>query len=430
MSRSQKYIILLGTQPIIDNELRACFEQRGFLLDDQSNAAPDLKTPPSCPPAAILVHANKWAEHFTRSIQKIKNQYEGQIIPVLAILSEPKIDMERDLVDSVLLAPTHHQQIVSRTLSLIRLAVMQHEIGLRLQTLQEDFGVSVPLPKTQDKSQFSILFIGKASPEFMVIINALQHKNVKVTAAFTSFTAFDYLYEKTFDAVVMNGLNGTEPAFSITQTMRKNAKLYPVPALLLVKPGAKLNYREVYEKGFNDILVIDAPQKEISARVIEQANFHRLHQNLKAEFSSFGGTLCVDQTSMLFNRAFFNAHIARISKRCQKTALPLSICLIKLRREDGQNAGASLSYAYHQIASMIKNLVRMQDIAARLDSNLFAVAFPGQTVEELKPLAERLSAIIGCVTLNNPQTNKQVKLKLEIKFETLIPAQSRNSSAA
>ena len=67
---------------------------------------------------------------------------------------------------------------------MIRLGQMEHEIIRRVETLREDFNVEYTLCDEVLNNPFRILFIGKATPDFMIIINALQKKNVEVVAAF------------------------------------------------------------------------------------------------------------------------------------------------------------------------------------------------------------------------------------------------------
>jgi len=68
---------------------------------------------------------------------------------------------------------------------------------------------------------------------------------------------------------------------------------------------------------------------------------------------------------------------------------------------------------------MIKNLVRLQDITARLEPNLFAIAFPGQSAGQLQPVIERIESILKFATLNDPQTGATLRIKLELTMTTL-----------
>ncbi len=429
MPEFTKSVLLLSNSSDTMQPISEAFEARGFNAIFSGFNVQELSQLPTIAPNVIVISVNNESPNLEPIIARIKSHYIGIGIPVLALL-ESTPPMKISYIDSILLAPSHPVQIVLRAIALMRLAVMEQEIGLRLETLENNFRASPSLPRREHKKRFDILFIGKASPEFMVIINALQKENVSVTAAFTSFTAFDYLYEKTFDAIVMNGLSSTEPAYSVIETMRKNAKLYHVPAMLLIDSKTFADHDAAYSLGINDVIDADSQLSDISSRILEQANFHRTHKNLKDDFSTIGGEACIDQSTGLFNRAFFNAHVSRMFKLYNRLNMPISLCLIRVRY-DKQIAANSpdLEPAYGQIGVMIKNLVRLQDTSARLDSNLFAIAFPGQTTEQLRVVAERISSILKCATLTDFETGQKLELSLDITLNTLYDEEISQSIA-
>lgn len=428
MRTPTKSVLILSDSDGFDDEIGLAFQARGFLTHEIQLEEVDIQNLPKFPPKAIVLHIQHETPAIEAEVQRITSAYSGVNIPVLALLnSTPPV--HTDIFDSTLLAPYHPMQIVLRAMGLIRLSEMEQEIALRLETLQEDFNITPELTKSRDSDRFKILFIGKATPEFMVIINALQKEHVNVVAAFTSFTAFDYLYEQTFDAVVMNGLGGNEPAFSVMQTMRKNAQLYHVPALLLVNSETFSDEDAAYYAGVNDIIDANAALDEISSRILEQANFYRTHSDLKADFGSLGGDACVDVTTKLYNQRFFNAHLARVFNVYEAQDLPISLCLIRVRSAQEIQRSGHHNMVYAQIGSMIKNLVRMQDITSRLDDNLFVIAFPGQSPEALKPVADRISSILKCANISDQNTGRPLNLDLEITFSQLQDTERTKSIA-
>ncbi len=433
MTELAKPVWIFSEASTAPDDLVLAFERRGFSPVNLDLNGFDFKTMGhgtlfGTAPVAIVVMTNNVSRQVDELLNNIKARYIGLNIPVLALMPSTPV-LHTEIFDSVLIEPYHSAQIVLRTIGLMRLASMEREITLRLQTLKQDFGVSHHPPYTRKNNPFNILFVGKASPEFMIVINALQRKNVKVVAAFTSFTAFDYLYDQTFDAVVMNGLKSIDAAIAVTQTMRKNAKLYHVPALLLANTISASEQKSVYETGMNDILDASAPLADISARVLEQANFHRTHANLKDEFSVLGGSLCTDTSTQLFNKAFFNAHLARVVKFYHGQNMPVSLCLIRISPADNADPDIAIGASYGQIGIMIKNLVRMQDITARIETNIFAIAFPGQTAEQLEPVCERLRTILKCATLCAPDTGEALNIKLELTMNTLSEAEAASTAA-
>jgi len=426
--RAADTILILSDVPAAHADVDTYFTKNGHTVDHLGFSTLTNKRMPKDIPSCVVLILKQFHVDFRGVLKRIESKYGSEDIPVLALVdSVPPFEI--DCFDSVLLQPCHPQQVLMRVTALTRLSTMQREIGLRLQTLQEDFNLSPQVENPVDTEKLSILFIGKASPEFMVIINALQRQNVQIIAAFTSFTAFDYLYEKSFDAVVMNGLESTEPAFTVADTMRKNAKLYHVPALLLVNGGIFGEQDKAYENGVSDIINAGAPIEEIRTRVLEQANFRRTHNNLKRNFSNLGGATCLDATTGLYNAHFFNAHLRRLSEFYDLRAQPNAICLIRVNYHNADMDQVSLASAYKQVGSMIKNLVRMQDMTARLDTNLFAIAFPGQSANQLNSVAKRISSILECATLTDPISGEALNIQLEVTMNTLNDQAQKHSAA-
>lgn len=421
-------VLILSDVPAANAEISKQFEESGFSPAHLGFTTLTDKRLPQTAPACIVLILRQYHVDFKSILKRVSSKFSAVNIPVLALVdSVPPFAI--DIFDSVLLQPCHPQQIVLRATALIRLAQMEREIDLRLETLDQDFGQTDMLKNREDKTKLSILFIGKASPEFMVIINALQRNNVQVIAAFTSFTAFDYLYEKKFDAVVMNGLESTEPAFTVAETMRKNAKLYHVPALLLVNGELFGEQDQAYQKGISDIISAGSPIEEIRTRLLEQANFHRTHENFKKDFGNLGGEHCLDATTGLYNSTFFNAHLKRLSAYYEARGLPTAICLIRVKYENSDMDQVSLAAAYQQVGNMIKNLVRIQDVTARMNTNLFAIAFPGQAAEQLNSVSNRIASILECASLTDPISGEVLNIKLEVAMNTLNDVAQKTSAA-
>lgn len=417
MTDYAKTVLLITNTERPKNDIIEAFKQHDFHVDTLSYGESLFENLPPTAPKAILLQLDHVFPELDTIIVRIKNHFGMPNIPVLALLGNlPPLQVRN--IDSTLLAPYHPLQIVMRTQALTRLAEMETEITLRLKTLEDDFDIIPKLSNLASNERFRILFIGKASAEFMIVINALQKKHVNITAAFTSFTAFDYLYEREFDAVVMNGLTGLEPAFSVTETMRRNAKLYHVPALLLVEANSFKSQDDAYNAGINDIIDISSDLSEISARILEQANFHRTHVNLKKEFSTLGGSACIDKTTNLYNYEFFDKHLANIRVFYKNANLPISICVVKITIEGDQDR-ETCTYAYQYYGDMIKNLVRMQDVSARLDKNVFAIAFPGQSISNLDPVSKRITALLEGASINHLKTGEPLKLRVDINFSDI-----------
>lgn len=375
---------------------------------------------PERSPSAVLCFLSDFVEHSPKIVAKLRQHYAPRDFPILGrLIRETEGDQP---FDSVLYEPVHPVQVAHRISSLIRLGQMEAEIVRRMETLRETFGQDIALPDSPLRNPFRVLFIGKADPAYMAVVNALQDKNVDVVAAFTSFSAFDYLHDSRFDAVVMNALRGTEPALTIAETMRRNPRLFHVPTLLLVDKATFREADAAYANGIKDLINADAAPEELSGRILELANDYRLHQQLKDEFTNLGGADCSDPDTGVLNARFLQAHLKRVSRDCRARKVPLSILTLKLTPKfTSALTGDALKAAYDQSIQMIAGVVRMQDIVARIDKDKIVVAFPEERRTDVARVAARINEMIETATFPDSEGNPDV---LRMKVETAIVEQS------
>jgi two-component system cell cycle response regulator PopA len=372
-----------------------------------------LSATPKKSPAAIIIHLTEYESKAEGISRILKQHYAPHLIPVLGVMrqSDP---LKKSVFDSLIVSPAHASQIANRVNSFIRLSAMETEIALRFETLEKDFGQPVKLEDTGSSTPFRVLFIGKASAAFMVVINALQTKNVEVVAAFTSFSAFDYLHDSDFDAVVMNALEQAEPALSISETMRRNARLYHVPTLFLIDEPEFEFADKAYESGARDLIDIHSDANEISGRIIELANYHRLHTELKSGFDNLGGEYCLSETSHCYNRDFIDRHAERVVKNCHKSHKPVSFLTLKLLPNCVEKPHLPfIMAAIADIGKMLRNLVRMQDTVAHYNEDTYLLLFPDTNAHEAQIILDRLKALVDCTAYNSGNPGAALTMSLE-----------------
>lgn len=391
-------VLILSDHPSesrdVTANLRALeFDVQLSLFDGQT-----LSAIPTQPPDAVLCHLIDYAEQGPKLAKVIQSHFKSKPIPIIGAMSRPSPDASTGF-DSTLFAPMHASQIANRVNAIIRLGVMEREIERRIETLRVDFHQTPNMENLSPDRKFRVLFIGKASPSFMVIINALQDKGVDVIAAFTSFSAFDYLHGEPFDAVVMNALEQPEPAFSISEAMRRNSKLYHIPTLFLVNGINFTDYDAAYERGARDIINIDADSEEISGRILELANYHRIHEQMKSNFISLAVESARDETSAAYSRRFMRAHLPRMLRDATTSNQTTTLIGLKLTCSSKSDVTeAAIASAYAQTTDLISNLVRMQDVVCRWDENIFVLAFLNTVESEAKNILHRIKSLLNCTT--------------------------------
>ena len=330
--------------------------------------------------------------------KRLKEASAPRHLPTIAI-GQPNPAMEG--FDLVLGAPLHPAQAALRLESLVRMAVAEEEFELRRRTFTER-GRTLPLPPAS-AAPFRILAIGEPAPQFLALSNALARLGADVVGAFTAYTAFDYLHERPFDAVVLWAGENEAEAMSIAAGMRRNTRLYHVPTLLYLSQGSKITMAEAFHRGVSDIASPVTAEDETARRVVELARAYRRQSAIRNALEKARSSGLMDAATGLFTRDLFATHLARLAKAAQERNRALSVCVLKIADSPtivSARAGGWLDRAIPQIGSMIGRLVRAEDTAARLAPEVFALALPSTPLAAARTAAERITAVIGCTAFD------------------------------
>lgn len=366
-------------------------------------------------PDAVLMMLTDYIEHAPRIKSALNQHFKNITLPFIGALFREGRYEDQDTFDSIIYAPAHAMQISQRTEAVLRLQRMEREIFQRVDTYNDDFGIDCDFSLDAIERPFNILFIGKATPSFMTILNALQNQNVSVSAAFSSFSAFNFLHDEEFDAVVMNALEDEESSILVIETMRRNSRLYDIPVIFLTKE-VKEDVESIYNYGVHDMIQENADMPEIRGRILEAANFHRIHQHMKKSLRDLRFDGCTDLATGMFNRDFLIHHMNRVVGYCQANKYDLSLIALKIQANAPMNIPIDrIAQAENQVGSMLKALLRVQDISARVAKDTFILVFPEQGVDRLAPILERISGIVDCAAFDsgNPDAGGPFTMSIE-----------------
>ena len=355
--------------------------------------------------------------------KRLKDSIAPRLLPVVAV-GEPDGQL-KTAFDLTLTNPLHPAQAVMRLENLFRMAVAEEEFELRLETFAER-GRRLELPDTQT-GPYRVLAIGEPAPQFLALSNSLARHGVDVVGAFTAYTAFDYLHERAFDAVVLWGGENQSEALSIAAGMRRNTKLYHIPTLLYLAADSYVGVTEAFHRGVTDVASPETPETETAARVIELARCHRRQTLIRQALEKARSSGLMDVTTGLFTRDLFAAHLVRLAAASRQRNRPLSVCVLRVADKphiDEARKGGWLDRAAPQIGSMIGRLVRVEDTAARLGPEVFALAFPATPGHAARAAAERIAAVIACTAFDAGPGNPPFVVEFDIGVAAVEPGET------
>ena len=166
-----------------------------------------------------------------------------------------------------------------------------------------------------------------------------------------------------------------------------------------MKADSSVTAAEAYHRGISDVASPETPESETALRVVELARAFRRQKSVRSALEKARGSGLMDAATGLFTRDLFAAHVMRLAKSAQQRNRPLSVCMLKVAEKADlaqPRAGGWVARAVPQIGSMIGRLVRVEDTAARLAPEVFALALPATPLHAARAAGERIAAVIGC----------------------------------
>jgi two-component system cell cycle response regulator PopA len=86
--------------------------------------------------------------------------------------------------------------------------------------------------------------------------------------------------------------------------------------------------------------------------------------------------------------------------------------------------GGWLERAKPQIGAMVSRLVRVEDTAARLSSETFALALPATDHAAARLTAERIAAVIACTAFDAGTNRSPFVVELDVGVAEMTPGES------
>jgi len=373
---------------------------------------------------AVLVDTSEGDPALIGLARALKDQSAPRRLPVLAVGRADPLLPELGF-DLALTPPLHPLQAVLRLESLVRAALAEEELELRRETLAErGHALAAPAPLA---GPLRVLTVGEPAPKFLGLANTLKALGAETTAALTAYTAFDYLHEEPFDAVVLWAGETHAEALSIAGGMRRNSRLYHLPTVLYMRHGAEVALSQAFDRGLSDVASADTPEDETARRVISLAQAYRRESAIRRALEAARASGLMDAATGLFTRDLFAAHLARLAAASRDRDRRLAVAVLRIaEKADTATVRRSgwLDRAIPQIGSMIGRLVRAEDTAARLAPEVFALALPGAGLGAGRIAAERIAAVVGCTAFDAGDERAPFTIDFEVGVAEMDPSET------
>jgi two-component system cell cycle response regulator PopA len=183
---------------------------------------------------------------------------------------------------------------------------------------------------------------------------------------------------------------------------------------------------EAFHRGLSDVASPETPETETARRIVELARSYRRQMAVRQALDQAKTSGLMDAATGLFTRDLFASHLSRLAHAAKLRNRALSVCVLKVMEKPelkAARAGGWLDRAIPQIGSMIGRLVRVEDTAARLGPEVFALALPNTSGVSARLAGERIAAVIGCTAFEAGEGQTPFVVEFDLGVAPVISAE-------
>ncbi len=294
-----------------------------------------------------------------------------------------------------------------------RTAARRAEIELRRESYKR-YGCNCNT-QAEDKN-YDVLYVGEASTRFMSLKNHLETLGVNIIAAFSAYTAFDYLHDHKFAAVLLDVSATSIRPDNFCAMVQRSSNLAEMPILALGKSDY-IPSEHIIESAA-DIIDDNSSLEAISDQLLELTS----NQAPSAKEFLAPQSSITDAETGLFTRNFFEDHLDRQIEWSLDFNQPLTVLIIDVLGSDDKADIRDLAYT----ASVVRTLLRVQDAPTRLNDSTLAISMPGSTKQTASYAARRIEGVLDATAFESELNQPARQVTISWKVTELNPEQSAN----
>ena len=332
----------------------------------------------------------------------LKTDARTSHIPIVMVtaLDQPsdKVKGLESGADDFLTKPVDDVQLLARVKSLIRLKVLTDELRARANTSHqlalEHAARSV---EETDASQGRILVIeGEAGRAERIRAYLQDHHNVDVLT--TPSDAVFQISGGDYELVLVSmALEGFDP-LRVCSQIRTADQTRSLPIILIADDKDRQQVVRGLDLGVNDFIMRPLERHELAARVKTQIRRHRYTVELRESLSSTMQMAVIDELTGLYNRRYFERHLALSLSKAREQDRPMAVMLLDIdffkavNDTHGHDVGDAV---LKEFALRLQRNIRGVDLACRFGGEEFVVLMPDTDASLALHVAERVRQSIA-----------------------------------
>lgn len=301
--------------------------------------------------------------------------------------------------DDFLTKPIDDVALFARLKSLARLKTVWDELRLREGT-SEQLGVITggAAEGDPDDARAAVLIVEDEpfSAERLCGIAAASGYDCHLET--DGAAALERLRARPFDLVVLSIDLRSREALRLCSQIRSGDDTRRVPILLVIQERDSARLAKGLELGATDYVTRPVDRHELAARMRAQIRRLRYEERLREIYQRSISMALTDPLTGLYNRRYFERHLAAQIVRADALGKPLALAMLDLdhfKAVNDRHGHAAGDAVLREFGARLHAGLRSTDLAARLGGEEFALVIAAAAAEEAMRVVERIRGTIG-----------------------------------
>ncbi|MDA0231272.1 MAG: diguanylate cyclase [Proteobacteria bacterium] len=399
MAHSARVLVANGNLQAL-NHVSGCLRRLGYINLLETAVDKAVSRAQAERPEVIFVGHEFSDRDCASIISDIKNDVATRDIPVFLTCGEnespPWSESWVTRFDGVIQWPFEDEHIQAHMRAGLRLGTMRAELNRRSETLNRlglESGEKWRAETTEGHPR--VLLVRGENGDGDATEDALKGFALLQTQIFGSGIV-DQLSDSDVELVVIAANNNFPAAVAICEEIRCNPALFHMP-ILAICSGDPDQISVVYRHGATPAYSLPLVGDEIRARVSMGVTAHRLRGYMLNAYRAAWRQAVSDSATGLFSVEFFRQHLQTLVDDAFRWDKNLSLNIMAVPEIDqiwNEYGDAAATHLTKQLGAKISQLVRGEDLCARLDNTTFCIALPESPLEATSPTMQRLTAVL------------------------------------
>jgi two-component system cell cycle response regulator len=323
-------------------------------------------------------------------------------LPVLMITAlDQTSDRVRGLeagADDFLTKPVDDVQLMARVKSLVRLKALTDELRARAQTGQQIAAEDALRAMDAISTEGGRILLVDGDLRHAERIRGYLAAHHQVDMIANPQDAVLQVAAKDYELAIVSMALGEFDPLRVCSQIRTLEHSRNLPIILIAEDTDRPRVMRGLDLGVNDFIMRPVERTELAARVRTQIRRHRYAVELRESVNHTLALAATDELTGLYNRRYFERHLALMLDKAQEQDRDMAVMLIDLdffkavNDTHGHDVGDAV---LREFALRLRRNIRGVDLACRFGGEEFVVLMPDTDYPQAQGVAERVRAAIA-----------------------------------